>query len=118
MHMTFEKIEEPKPEVEHPAKRAARMIKELHEENIKKIDDGFVFFKGDVDVSEEMRAACVEQIKMCEQIMARAEHMDPSLWEPSLQIATDAQHMIDEAKRTGDTLATIMPDIGNYDHKE
>lgn len=114
--MTFEKTEAPGPQVEHPAYRAARMIKELHQENLKKIADGFIFMKDGVDVSSEMKTACEEQIKMCEDIMARAESMDPKLWEPAQMILHDAEVLVADAQRSGDVLAAMMPDIGNYDH--
>jgi hypothetical protein len=106
--MSFEKIEEPAPAVEHPAYRAAKMIKELHEENIKRIDEGTVFLKDGVDCSAEIRAASAEQIDLCIAIMERAAHMDPKLWEPASLLLKDAEDTIAEQS---------LPEIGNYDHK-
>ncbi len=127
MHMTFEKIEpenkiEAEPTPEHPAKRAARMIKELHEENIKKIDNGFVFYRklenGDLqDVNVEMRKQCLEQIAMCEHIIERADVMDPRLFEPAQLILDEVQSTVARAVEDEQVLAS-MPEIGNYDHKE
>lgn len=112
--MTFEKIEPPA--VEHPAYRAARMIRELHVENIEKIDSGFVFERDGVSVNDEMRKSCMEQIALCDSIMHRADGMDPKLWEPSALILIEAEKMVAEAVSNGDVLASILPEIGNYDH--
>ena len=115
--MTFEKIEPPaSPAVEHPAYRAARMIRELHVENIEKIDSGFVFERDGVSVNDEMRKSCMEQIALCDNIMHRADGMDPKLWEPSALILVAAEKMVAEAVSNGDVLASILPEIGNYDH--
>jgi hypothetical protein len=116
MHMTFEKIAEtPLPSPEHPAYRAAKMIKELHEENIAKIDGGFVFLKDGVDCSAEMREECVKQIAMCQQIMERSKDMDPKHWEPAALICAELESTIGEQRATSEVDASI-PEIGNYDH--
>jgi hypothetical protein len=119
MEMTFQKIEQPaEPKPEHPAYRAARMIRELHAENIAKIDGGFVFLKDGVDVSAEMRKSCEEQIAMCDIIMARANKLDPKLWEPSAVLLGEIEVRVAEANASGDTLASILPEVGNYDHEK
>lgn len=128
MHMSFEKIETytgpkhqapqdcrsakgvtcdicfaPMPVVAAPpdepaAVRAARMIKELHLEQIAMMDAGFVFKKAGreispdvyeaIDCNDEIRAACLEQIKRCDALMNAAVQEQP------------------------------LPEIGNYDHEK
>lgn len=100
---------------EHPAYRAAKMIQDLHQENIDKIDGGFVFLKDGVDVSEEMRAQCTVQIALCTQIMARAANMPVHLREPAQAILDEFEKIASEAAQSHDGLATI-PEIGNYEH--
>ncbi len=118
VEMTFQNIEKPaEPKPEHPAYRAAKMIRELHVQNIELIDGGQLFMKDGVDVSTQMRVACVEQIRMCDEIMARAENMDPKLWEPSALILGEIESTIAEAKQEDRVLASI-PEVGNYDHEE
>lgn len=117
MHMTFEKIDPPVPipsdDSEHPAHRAARMIKELHEENIAMIDGGFTFMKI-VDgvgtcVNDEMRRSCEEQIAMCDQIMERSKTMDPKHWAPAAIILEElVEHKI-VADSVGAVVAGIVP---------
>ncbi len=114
--MSFEKIEEPVAKPEHPAYRAARMIKELHEENIAKIDGGFVFIRDGVDVSAQMRQESSVQIELCRQIMARAESMDPKHWAPAALILDEVQSTIGEARKVPDELDASLPEIGNYGH--
>lgn len=116
MHMSFEKIRELASEPEHPAFRAARMIKELHEENIAKIDGGFVFVREGVDVSAEIRAESAKQITLCEQIMSRAETMDPKHWQPAAMILSDLQEAIADARKVPSELDASIPEIGNYEH--
>jgi len=112
MHMTFEKIaDEPRSDV-HPAYRAAKMIKDLHQENIAKIDGGFVFLKDGVDCSAEMREQCVQQIAMCDEIMKRSKNMDPKLWEPAALILSEVQSTIGEREKADPSI----PEIGNYEH--
>lgn len=116
MLMTFEKIEAPaEPAPEHPAERAARMIKDLHLQNIKMMDDGHVFLKDGVNVNEDMRKASMEQIAMCDQIMERAKHMDPRLWEPAALILEDLKDIVANPKVLEEQ-NTILPEIGNYEH--
>lgn len=130
--MTFEKIERALPsEGEHPARKAARIIKKLHLDNIDLINAGHVFLKDGVDVSEEMRASCHEQIKLCDEIMQRAENMDPSHWSPSLLLCEEVQalvgaEMAERAKLKApheegeeqEVLGSILPEIGDYGHKK
>lgn len=115
MFMTFEKIE-PKAEVEHPAYRAARMIKELHQENIKKMDEGFVFLRDGVDINDEMRQASQEQIEQCDEIMEKSKNMDPKFWEPATLILGELTDTVKQAEAEERTLAASIPEIGNYDH--
>jgi hypothetical protein len=116
MHMTFEKIEAPSPiSIEHPAYRAARMIKELHEENIAKIAGGHVFLRDGVDVSEEVRRASAAQIELCDQIMKRAENMDPKHWAPAALILDEVQATLG-GEKANDALDCSLPEIGNYGH--
>lgn len=116
MFMTFEKIEEPAPAPEHPAARAARMIKDLHLANIKMMDEGHVFLRDGVDVNEEMRKSCHEQIAHCDRLIERARHMDPALYKPAALILEDLQATVAEASEEDKTLASILPEIGNYGH--
>lgn len=102
---------------EHPAYRAAKMIRELHEENLKLIADGQLFMRDGVDVTEEMAVACREQIVQCDAIMERAKHMDPKLWEPAALILDTVENVMAEAAEEGRVLASI-PEIGNYDHEK
>ena len=111
MHMTFEKIEKE----EHPAYRAAKMIKELHEENIAKIDGGHVFMRDGVDVSADIKRESAAQIHLCQQIMDRAEHMDPKHRPAAGLILEEFERIAAEAQKNENGLATI-PEIGNYDH--
>jgi hypothetical protein len=112
MHMTFENITEP---AEHPAYRAANLIRELHAETIAKIDGGFVFLQDGVDCSADMRAKCTVQIALCEQIMARAKDMAPMHTASAGAILDELEAIRNEAAKSEDGLATI-PEIGNYDH--
>jgi hypothetical protein len=111
MHMTFEKIEKE----EHPAYRAAKMITELHEENIAKIDGGFIFMRDGINVNEDIRRESTAQIHICEQIMARAECMDPKHRPAAGLILDEFERIAAEANKNENGLATI-PEIGNYDH--
>lgn len=116
---TFEKIEPPAdPATEHPAFRAARMIRDLHIQNIERIDGGLLFFKDGVDVSAEMREQCVVQIKLCDEIMARAVNMDPKHWKPAAILLSDIEKTVEEANASGDVLAGMLPELGNYDHEK
>lgn len=141
MHMTFEKIEDPNlshrapidctsakgvtcdicfapmPALkeEHPAHKAARIIKEMHGENIAKIDGGFVFLRDGIDVSADVKRESTAQIVLCEAIMARAEHMDPKHREPAKLILDEFERIAAEAAKNENGLATI-PEIGNYGH--
>lgn len=140
MHMTFEKINNPIRTIpdpqEHPAARAGRIIKELHEDNVKLIDDGFVFTRDGVDVSQEMRAKSLEQIKFCDDLIHRAPSMDPGMSELASALAEDAvgEHTrlkaeLIEAKAKVDAaterVAALedkampeLPEVGDYEHKK
>jgi hypothetical protein len=117
MHMTFEKIEkiEKIEKEEHPAYKAARLIMNLHQDNIAKIDSGFVFLRDGVDVSATIRAESVKQIGLCEAIMARAVNMGELHRDQAQSILEEFSGIIEEAKSSPDGLAQI-PEIGNYDH--
>lgn len=107
-------------DAEHPAARAARMIKELHEQNIALIDGGQIFYKTDeatgeqVDVSLEMRKQCAEQIQMCEHVIEHAPFMKPESFTISTELLAEVTEMI---KQKTDDAEVVMPEIGNYDHK-
>jgi hypothetical protein len=111
MHMTFEKIEP----TEHPAYKAARMIRDLHTETIEKIDGGFIFLKDGVDCSAEMRAQCVVQVALCDQIMERAKSMDAKMVAPAQLILDEFEKIAKNAESSRDGLAHI-PEIGDYGH--
>jgi hypothetical protein len=99
---------------EHPAYRAASMIRDMHVETIAKIDEGFVFLQDGVDCSAEMRAKCTMQIVLCDQIMARAKDMAPVHTAAAASIFKELEAIGKEASSNTDGLATI-PEIGNYD---
>ena len=113
MQTSFEKITPP----EHPAYRAARMIRELHVETIQLMDNGHVFLREGASVNDEMRVSCQEQIVLCDQIMSRSKDMDAKLWEPAALILEAAETTVEEIKDRDLVLASI-PEIGNYDHKD
>lgn len=98
--MSFEKIAPPNTrteageKLEHPAYKAARVIRQLHTDNIELINSGYVFMKDGVDVSDSMKASCEQQIKLCNEIMQRAENMDPSHWSPSLLLCEEVQSLV------------------------
>ena len=126
MFMTFEKIDPPvlpKPEVEHPAYRAARMVRELHAQTIDMIDRGHVFLKDGVDVSAEMKAKCEGEMAVCEHLMRRAKYMDPKLWAPSLIVLQEAEQVVAEKMEQlappGDKAIVVdgqmLPEIGDYE---
>lgn len=104
--MTFEKIEK-QDELEHPAHRAARMIKELHEENLNMIAGGYVFLRDGVDVNETIIASCKEQIAQCNKIMA---HVNDPDYKPWTKIPEFTENVITDTNG--------VPEIGNYDHEE
>ena len=119
MHMTFEKIEQPPaPEPEHPAHRAARMIKELHEKNIAMIDSGHVFERAGINVNAEIRAACVQQIALCDAIMQRSHDMSPKLMEFSAEILHDVEQTLERTLDGGTLIPELLPQIGEYGHDE
>ena len=139
MHMTFEKMPkhvapidcvsakgmrcdicfEPMPELkEHPAARAAKMIKQLHLDTIAKADAGFVFEKEGKDVTFEVVDACHKQIDLCDGIIARADSMPVSLSGEAFMILKDLQDVVDSKKEMKVVPDEQLPEIGNYDHKK
>lgn len=98
-HTAYALILEHEAVIEHPAARAARMVKEIHEETIKLIDSGAKLTKDDVPVQDEIREACLLQVKQCDDIIAR--------------IAAD--DTLDAVR--AETSKDELPEIGNYDHK-
>lgn len=124
MHMTFEKIE---PDTRHPALKAAEMIKTLHLETIKLIDEGFVFLKDGVDCSVDMRAQCAEQIEKCDKLIAHAEHADRDAWKPQGFLIEDAEQTVNQKREELDAALVkavtvpaeeVLPEIGNYDQDD
>ena len=121
MHMSFDKIDPPvSPPDEPAAVRAARMIKELHLEQIAKMNSGFVFNKklenGElVNCNDEMREACMEQIELCDNIMKAATQVPAEMLGPVEEALKEARTHIDKALATHDQ--ETLPEIGNYDHK-
>lgn len=101
---------------EHPAIKAARAIKQLHVDNIKMIDDGFVFKKAGGSVNEQMRDACVEQIRLCDEIINTAKDLRPELLEPIELMLVDAKATIEKALE--DAKDPLLPEIGNYDNED
>lgn len=112
MHMTFEKIDPP----EHPAARAARMIKQLHNDTIAKIQDGHVFEKDGVNVNADVVAACREQIALCDAVAARAPHMPVSLAGDAFMILKELEDVLEQKKEMKVVPDEQLPEIGNYDH--
>ncbi len=106
---------------ETPVVRAARMIKELHLEHIAKMDGGFVFNKrledGTlVNCNDEMRAACLGQIELCEKIMGLAGSVPAE----RLREVEDAMHDVHEYVLKSFNVPLeeeALPEIGNYDYK-
>lgn len=102
---------------EHPAHRAARMIRELHEQNIARIDSGTIFTKDGVDVSAEIRAASEEQIKQCDVLMERTKNMGDRFVAEGEDLVTQIKVTLEEAnKPTVSELDASLPEIGNYGH--
>jgi len=99
----------------HPAYRAAEMIRELHTETIKKIDEGTIFMKDGVDCSKEVRARSAVQIELCERIMERARHMGDETRAAGQNIIDEFNKIAQEAAQNADGLAHI-PEIGDYGH--
>lgn len=93
---------------EHPAARAARMIKDLHQKNIDLIDQGHVFSKDGVNMNDEMRAASEAQMAVCDEIIARASGMSEELTIKASAILGDLKN----------TMNDLELEIADYDHKE
>lgn len=97
---------------EHPAINAAREIRQLHLDNIKMIDDGFVFHDKDgKSVNDVMRAACEKQIILCDEIMNTSKALPPELLGPVELMLADVKATIATALDDA-----ILPEIGNYDN--
>ena len=99
---------------EHPAINAAREIRQLHLDNIKMIDDGFVFHDKDGNsVNDTMRAACQEQIALCDNIIDVTKSLPPELLGPVELMLADVKASIATALDDA-----ILPEIGNYDNDD
>jgi hypothetical protein len=103
---------------EHPAIMIAREIRQLHLDNIKMIDEGFVFHdKEGVSVNERMREACMEQIGLCDGIIETAKDLRSELLLPVELMLIDAKATIEKALEDAKD-DTILPEIGNYDNDD
>lgn len=106
---------------EHPAARAARMIKELHQATIDLIDGGHVFKKDGVDVNYQVRDACLKQMDVCDGIIARADQMPVSLSGDAFLILKDLEDVVERKQVMAvvpETSNDALPEIGNYDHQK
>lgn len=101
---------------EHPAYRAARMIRDMHQKTIDMIDEGHVFKRDDKDVSQDMREQCLEQIGACEQIMDRAEHMDPESTSAANEALVQLTALV-EPTVIHETDEPELPEMGSYEHR-
>lgn len=122
--MTFESIDPP----EHPTVRAARMIRELHEQNIALIDSGHQFTKDGVCVNEKMKSASLAQMKLCDSIIAGASMLtgrdadiaDMLLLETKGEIERLNKELTETFSEKGslDAEEPMIPEVGDYGHKE
>lgn len=97
---------------EHPAIVAARAIKQLHVDTIAQIDGGFIFHdKNGASVNDVMRAACVEQIVLCDEIMDVSRSVRPELLTPIELLLVDTKASIERTLNE-----VVLPEIGNYDN--
>lgn len=103
---------------EHPAARAARMIKQLHQDTIDLLNSGRLFTKDGVNVNYEVRDACMKQIDLCDKIIERAPNMPVSLSGDAFMILKDLQDVVDSKKEMKVVPDEVLPEIGNYDHKK
>lgn len=106
---------------EHPAMRAAKIIKQLHLDTIAKAEAGFVFEKEGKDVTFEVIDACHKQVDLCDGIIARADTMPVSLSGDAYMILKDLEDVVasrKEMKVVPDEPKAELPEIGNYDHKK
>lgn len=123
MFMTMEKIDPPAPipetEPEHPAVRAAREIKAIHLDTIANINAGTyrptsTNDAGEtVDATEDVRAACMKQIGLCDGIITVTrgmlkQGMPATMFAPLEQQLKDIRSSLD---------GEVIPEIGNYEHK-
>ena len=100
---------------EHPAIAAARAIKQLHVDNIALMDGGFKFVDKDgKEVNDVMRAACLGQIELCDEIIDVSKSVRPELLAPVELMLVDAQATIEKALE--DAKDPLLPEIGNYDN--
>ena len=103
---------------EHPAARAAKIIKQLHLDTIAKADAGFVFEREGKDVTFDVVDACHKQIDLCESIIARADQMPTSLAGDAFVILKDLEDLAASKKEMKVVPDEVLPEIGNYDHKK
>ena len=103
---------------EHPAARAAKMIKELHQQTIELIDAGTVYERDGVSVNDEVRSACSTQIEVCDSIIERAKSMPISLAGDVHMILKDLEDLKKKRMAVVPVTTPELPEIGNYDHKE
>lgn len=99
----------------------------MHADTIAKIDGGFTFHKklenGElVGCNDDMRAACAEQIKLCDAILenvGKMASMPAELLRPIEIMLQDAQEHVAKAldKAEAEGADDALPEIGNYDHK-
>jgi len=103
---------------EHPAARAAKIIKQLHLDTIAKADAGFVYEREGKDVTFDVVDACHKQIDICDQIIARADKMPASLSGDAFMILKDLEDLAASKKEMKVVPDEQIPEIGNYDHKK
>ena len=106
---------EDKRDEDHPAIKAARAIRELHVETIAMMDGGFEFKKDGENVNDQVRAACSEQIMLCDEIIANATDIKNKTL---LDVLTPVLHEAKESceKVLEDAKDPLLPEIGNYDN--
>lgn len=109
-------------EQEHPAHRAARMIKEMHEKTIEMIDNGQKFTHTDKetgevkDVSQEMREKCAEQVIMCDEVMARAAGMGPEHTAQAQELLVELTATVQPTIIHEEIEEPELPEMGDYKH--
>ena len=106
---------------EHPAARAARLIKELYEQNITMITNGFVFTRtnedGSIeDVSELIRQKSLEQIAACDEVIRRAPGMNEELTFQADGILGELEHALPIPGEKPVEGEDPLPEMGNYEH--